>query len=267
MRLYKTLFYFLLLVFVTGIVVAIRVEFSTVASRIATGLISGAMVGLLSSLVNYYYAWQSFIGGIYDSAFELSNELQHEVIEAKDTIEIIEKEDKQMAISWLISLARRIEKYEDEKNPKNTKYTQYRVKFDYSKYAPMFPFGKTKRALDALNNQAGNLLKITSYKEMSRLSLCLEEGHFSSEEEELETIGDRDEFYKFIVQNMYDWRDYTACMIRELCYNVKGLQTTIRPYILGKDYKELPNILFGMKNITLKDLPERNPLYKAPDEE
>lgn len=267
MRLHRTLFYFLLVVFVTGIFVASSVEFSTVASRIATGLISGALVGLLSSLVNYYYAWQSFIGGIYDNVFELYTDLQHEVIDAKSVVEQIENSDQQTAVSWLTSLARRIDKYEDEKNPKDTKYTKYRVKFDYSKFAPLFPFSKTGEALESLRTQVSNLGMILSYKEIARLSACLEKGHFPNKEMEEETIGDRDEFYNFIVQNMYKWRDYTACMMRELCINIVKMQSTIRPFILGKDYKELPNILCGMKDKCLKGLPVRNPLDEASDRE
>ena len=78
----------------------------------------------------------------------------------------------------------------------------------------------------------------------------------------METIGDREEFYAHIKQNMVDWRDYTACMMREVCNNIQCLQNSIRPFILGEDYKELPNILFGLKNKFLENLPVRNPLYE-----
>ncbi len=262
MRLHRTLFYFMLAVFVVGVIVACTVEFSTVSSRIATGLISGAMVGLLSSLVNYHYAWQTYISGIYDSTFELFSELEHEMIDARDTVEHIEEGDRQNAILWLTSMARRTEKYDDEKNPSHTRYTKYMAKFNCFQYAPLFPFGKTKDALQRLTIQVGKLGKITTYRVMCRLSFCLEEGHFANEEDEREAIGDRDKFYEYIKQSMVDWRDYTACMMRELCYNIKGLQTSIRPFLLEEDYKELPKMLFGLKNDYLKNLPVRNPLYE-----
>lgn len=266
MRLHRTLFYLMIAVFVVGVIVACTVEFSTVPSRIATGLISGAMVGMLSSLVNYYYAWQTYIGGIYDSTFELFSELEHEMIDARDTVEHIEEGDQQNAILWLTSMARITGKFDDEKNPRHTRYRKYIAKFNCAQFAPLFPFGKTKDALEQLSFQMLDLGKITTYRDMCRLSLCLEEGHFASEEEEQETIGDREEFYDFIVQNMIDWRDYTACMMRDLCNNIKGLQTSIRPFILGKDYKDLPSMLLGLKEKHLENLPVRNPLCEKKEE-
>lgn len=56
MRLHRALFYFLLAIFIAGILLAVFVDPSKVMSRVATGLVTGAFVGLLSTVVNYAYA-------------------------------------------------------------------------------------------------------------------------------------------------------------------------------------------------------------------
>jgi hypothetical protein len=256
----------MLAIFVAGIIIACVVDFSTVPSRIATGLISGAMVGMLSSLVNYYYAWQSYIGGIYDSTFELFSELGHEVNEAKTTVKMVDNSSQQSAVSWLVYLSKKMDESEKEGTSKYHDYTKYRLKFNSDQYTSFFSLSKTKSALDMLKFQVEKLGLISSYRFLCHLAVNLEVGHFPNKEMELETIGDRDEFYEYIKQGMIDWRDYTACMMRELCNNIQSLQDTIKPFILGKDYKELPNILFGLKDKYLENLPDRNPLYEKKEE-
>lgn len=56
MRLHRALFYFLLAIFIAGILLAVFVDPSKVMSRVATGLVTGSFVGLLSTVVNYAYA-------------------------------------------------------------------------------------------------------------------------------------------------------------------------------------------------------------------
>ena len=56
MRLHRALFYFLLAIFIAGILLAVFVDPSKVMSRVATGFVTGAFVGLLSTVVNYAYA-------------------------------------------------------------------------------------------------------------------------------------------------------------------------------------------------------------------
>ena len=56
MRLHRALFYILLAIFIAGIFLAVFVDPSKVMSRVATGLVTGAFVGLLSTVVNYAYA-------------------------------------------------------------------------------------------------------------------------------------------------------------------------------------------------------------------
>ena len=62
MRLNRTLFYIMLGVFIAGVLMAVFIKPENVAmSRIATGLITGSFIGLVSSIVNYVYAWQKFM--------------------------------------------------------------------------------------------------------------------------------------------------------------------------------------------------------------
>lgn len=262
MRVHKTLFYLMLLVFVAGIIVASIVEFSTVPSRIATGLISGALVGLLSTLVNYLYSWQSFFKGVFDNIFALFKELENELTEAQSNVELVNTLDKQTIINMAKPPA--IEEL-NSKKLRERKYDDYRLKFDHSSYVPFFrSSNKTKAVLDELFYLVHDLGKIETYSIMKEMFVCLQEGHFSSEEEEKLCVGDdRDAFFDNILQSINDWRDYTGYMIRKLCATTLKLQHSLKPFILGEDYKELPLIMNAMAEGYLKGVPNRNPMDDA----
>lgn len=258
MRLHRALFYILLAIFITGILLAVFVDPSKVMSRVATGLVTGAFVGLLSTVVNYAYAWQKYFSELFSHTFELFNDLEHELVEARVEVNHVESFSKES----LIKNAKSNTPDDIEKGEKEIyKYDKYRIVFDVTPYAPLFFSKKSVAALDDLNRFAGfELRAISMFKAPKDMFVCLQDGHFSSKEEEEICIGDRDEFFDFIVQHIYDWRDYTAHCMRRLGSLLIAVQTSLKPFNIAEEHRMTPKILSDLATEHLKDIPDRNPI-------
>lgn len=258
MRLHRALFYILLAIFITSILLAIFIDPSKVMSRVATGLVTGAFVGLLSTIVNYAYAWQKYFSELFSHAFELFNDLEHELVKARVEVERVESFSKES----LIKSAKSNTPDDLEKGKKEIyKYDKYRIVFDDTPYAPLFFSKKIVAALDDLNRFVVFELKaISMFKAPKDMFVCLQEGHFSSKEEEEICIGDRDEFFDFIVQHIYDWRDYTAHCMRRLGSLLVAVQTSLKPFNIAEEHRMTPKIVSDLATRQLKGIPDRNPM-------
>lgn len=263
MRLHRTLFYLLLLIFVVSILMVVFIDSSCVMSGVATGLITGSFVALVSTVVNYVYAWQQFMNKYFENAMQLYHELENDLIQSEVKIEYFNKNDKQ----FLIDNAPQHTMEELEKEfQKDRRYEKYRVMFDYAPYASLFFRKRTLAVLDKIDRYVFGLGMIPSFGRTSTLLVGLQEGHFSSKEEEEIAIGDRDSFFDYIVQSATDWRDYTAHCMRQLVSLLSELQKSLRPLDVSEDYRELPKILSIMAESHLKGLPGRNPVKEHVDD-
>ena len=263
MRLNRTLFYIMLCVFVAGVTMAVFIKPENVAmSRIATGLITGSFIGLVSSIVNYVYAWQKFMTEIFNSADSLSDDLAYDLIRSQSKIDDIEKHDKQFIIDTSISYSK-AEKL-DLKYTNERRYDKYRLKFETSQYAPLFFRKKTLNILDELERLINQLGMIVSYSRAEYNLALLRVEHLSIEEEKL-IIGDRDSFYDDQIQQIYNWRDYTAHCMRRLTVLMEKLQKSLKPISLGEEYSEITNLLASSTDRILKNIPDRNPLEEVDD--
>ena len=158
------------------------------------------------------------------------------------------------------------DKDDDSFDANMQKYDKYRAMFDYSSYVSLFFRKRTTNCLDGLDRFAMGLRMIHMYCSTGDLFVCLQEGHFSSKEEEAIAIGDRDEFFDYIVQSTYDWRDYTAHCMRQLAIQIDALYQSIKPFSIGNDYKGVSEIISYYSDYALKDLPDRNPMDEADTE-
>ena len=264
MRLHRALFYFLLAIFIAGILLAVFVDPSKVMSRVATGLVTGSFVGLLSTVVNYAYAWQKYFSELFSHAFELFNDLEHELVRARVEVEHVETFSKESLIKNAKSnTPEDIEKGENE----IYKFDKYRIVFDDTPYAPLFFSKKTVAALDDLYRFVGfELRAISMFKAPKDMFVCLQDGHFSDKEEEKIYIGDRDEFFDFIVQHIYDWRDFTAHCMRRLGSLLVAVQTSLKPFNIAEEHRMTPKLLSDLAAKQLKDIPDRNPMEEKAKE-
>ena len=262
MRLHRTLFYLLLIIFVLSILMVVFIDPSCVMSGIATGLITGSFVALVSSVVNYVYAWQQFMNKYFENAMQLYHELENDLIQSEVKIEYFNKNDKQFLIDN--APQHTIEELEKEFQ-KDRRYEKYRVMFDYAPYASLFFRKRTLVILEKIDKYVFGLGMIPSFGRTSTLLVGLQEGHFSSKEEEEIVIGDKDTFFDYIVQSATDWRDYTAYCMRQLVSLLSELQKSLRPLDVSEDYRELPKILSIMAESHLKGLPDRNPVKEQVD--
>ena len=262
MRLHRTLFYLLLIIFVGSILMAVFIDPSCVMSGIATGLITGSFVALVSSIVNYVYAWQQFMNKYFENAMQLYHELENDLIQSEVKIEYFNKNDKQFLIDN--APQHTVEELEKEFQ-KDRRYEKYRIMLDYAPYASLLFRKHTLAVLDKIDRYVFGLGMIPSFGRTSTLLVGLQEGHFSSKEEEEIAIGDRDSFFEYIVQSATDWRDYTAYCMRQLVSLLFELQKSLRPLDVSEDYRELPKILSIMAESHLKGLPDRNPVKEQVD--
>ena len=261
MRLHRALFYILLAIFIAGILLAVFVDPSKVMSRVATGLVTGAFVGLLSTVVNYAYAWQSYFRNLFEGAFELFQELEDELVHARATISTYESLDKQYLIDHAEPHTPEDFKTLEEMQHK---FDKYRIKLDDAPYAPLFFSKKTVKALDELYGFVnGRLHMLFTYSALKDSLVCLQEGHFSCKEEEEIAIGNKDDFFDFIMQNMYNWRDYTGHCIRQLGDILVAVQQSLKPFDIGKDFKGIPKMLCDLAAMDLKDIPDRDPVEEG----
>ena len=262
MRLHRTLFYLLLIIFVGSILMAVFIDPSCVMSGIATGLITGSFVALVSSVVNYVYAWQQFMNKYFENAMQLYHELENDLIQSEVKIEYFNKNDKQFLIDN--APQHTVEELEKEFQ-KDRRYEKYRIMLDYAPYASLLFRKHTLAVLDKIDRYVFGLGMIPGFGRTSTLLVGLQEGHFSSKEEEEIAIGDRDSFFEYIVQSATDWRDYTAYCMRQLVSLLFELQKSLRPLDVSEDYRELPKILSIMAESHLKGLPDRNPVKEQVD--
>lgn len=263
MRLHRTLFYIMLGVFMAGVTMAVFIKPENVAmSRIATGLITGSFIGLVSSIVNYVYAWQKFMTDIFNNADKLSSDLDYELIRSLSKIDDIEKNGKQFIINTSLPYSKALKL--DSKYTNERRYDKYRLMFETSQYAPLFFRKKTLNVLDELEGLIDQLGMIVSYSRAEYNLALLGAEHLSIEEEKL-LIGDRDSFYDFQVRRIYNWRDYTAHCMRRLTVLMEKLQKSLKPIILGEEYSVIPELLASSTDRILKNIPDRNPLEEVGD--
>lgn len=74
-----------------SVLMVVIIDPSCVMSGIATGLITGSFVALVSSVVNYVYAWQQFMNKYFENAMQLYHELENDLIQSEVKIEYFNK--------------------------------------------------------------------------------------------------------------------------------------------------------------------------------
>lgn len=65
------------------------------------------------------------------------------------------------------------------------------------------------------------------------------------------------------MQNMYNWRDYTGHCMRPLGDILVAVQQSLKPFDIGKDFKEMPKMLCDLAARYLKDIPDRDPVEEG----
>ena len=78
-------------------------------------------------------------------------------------------------------------------------------------------------------------------------------------------IGDKDDFFDFIVRQIYDWRDYTAHCMRRFTSLLLDVRNSMKPFNINGEHSETARILYDLVALDLKDIPDRNPLDERSD--
>ena len=139
MRLFVRLFYILLAIFVTSIVLLFILEPSSVMSRVATGLVTGSFVGLINALANYYHLSQTYFEKLVVVITEVSRALENDYMDAKERNEFIEEMSKKQMIKYAAEHEKVMDKFK-QVDEMRAKYDGLAAEFDFESFVSLWPF-------------------------------------------------------------------------------------------------------------------------------
>lgn len=238
MKLFSRLFLILLTIFVVGVVLLVVVPSASVMSRVATGLVTGSFVGIITALTNYFHLRQSYFEKLALFVTEVSHSLEHDYAHARARTMFISEMTKQQMIKY----AAEHEKVEDkmmEADAMKERYESLVTKFDFEAYVPLIPFAnkKLRDTLDSLESFVGFNVRHLYGEYQMCYDFTLLSADVTKEEQEI-AIGDPDEFYELAVQNNMDYRDLLAYYLNKLKEYDRQLLQHARRYT-PKMYREL----------------------------
>lgn len=213
MKLFRNLIYSLLGLLVISIALVCIVCRTSVMSRIATGLVTGSFVGLLSAIVNYVYARESFFEKLSLGLIKISSKLESDYWNVK------------IRYLWLSSIINdtkmlsqkdAIEKESDQVVAMKSSYDVLLSEIGCGDFAGILPSdGKVSIALCDLNKHLNdNVGKL--YEE---LDSCLQFSWFSqdvSEHARGHFLGNPDKSYDLLVRRNKEFPDLLAYDIDKL---------------------------------------------------
>lgn len=216
MKLFSRLFLILLTILVVGVVLLVVVPSASVMSRVATGLVTGSFVGIITALTNYFHLRQSYFEKLALFVTEVSRSLEHDYAHAKARNMFI----SEMSKPQMIEYAAEHETVEDkmkEVDAMKERYESLVTKFDFEAYVPLIPFAnkKLRDTLDGLDSFVGFNVKHLYGEYQMCYDFALLSADVTKEEQEI-AIGDPDEFYELDVQNNVDYRDLLAYYLNKL---------------------------------------------------
>ena len=134
MKLLVNLFYILISIFITGIVLCIFVDKNSVFSRVAVGLVTGSFVAGVNALTSYLYQRKRFFRGLVSSMKEVGEALYDDFEKAFIHADyILTKPNEELRKS----IPEYMEAREKESSRKDHHYKQLYRCFDYQEFTPM----------------------------------------------------------------------------------------------------------------------------------
>lgn len=202
MKLQRTLFYVMLVVLIIALMMIIYVDPNTVLSRIATGFITGSVIGISSAIVNYLHQKQVFFEKLTDTLFKIVSKMQDYASEAKIYNESLAEHSKDYNIQQAFKQEDTEEKEQlAMKEECEALYNQ----IDFDAYQPFFFYHPLKKTLLRLEDFAFEFCNLHGQRLMCRaLGLLAVE---SPKEIQMLVIGDPDEFYDDTIQRNKDYYD------------------------------------------------------------
>lgn len=224
MRLSRSLFYFLILIFASGVVLICLADSSSVWSRIATGLITGSFVGAVNTLVNYLHHRKEFFEKYSQNSMDVVHALRDDFWNAKKRLEYIQTASREEII---LRDSKEYELRAKEAKEFHKKYGEFLKELSSDPYAPLF-WLKNKRVKllleleDVLFNiGASSVDMLDTYAFALLATEC-------SKEEQMLIIGEADEFYERTMQSNVDFRDIMVFNINELATICDNLQKSLK---------------------------------------
>lgn len=265
MRLFIRLFYVLLAIFVTGMVFLLFVEPSSVMSRVATGLVTGSFVGIITALTNYYHLRQTYFERLALFIADVTHSLEHDHAQAKARNMFISEMSKPQMIEYAAG-HEKVEVKMQEVDAMRVRYESLVTKFDFEAYVPLIPFARKKlrNSLDELDSMIGFNLRHLYGEYQMCYDFTLLSANVSKEEQEI-AIGNPDEFYELAVQNNEDYRDLLAYYLNRLKEYDRQLLQYARHYT-PKMYRELMEGTATLIEQHLKGVAIRDVIHERSEE-
>ena len=136
MRLFVTLFYILLSIFVVGIVLCCCPNLSEVFVRIAIGLVTGSLIAGVNALVNYFSQRKRYFSDLVEAVLEVGDSIYDEYMTASllDDFGFINSYDVLRKY-----IPDQIKEREYESRQKEIQYRHYCDRFNYEEFASITP--------------------------------------------------------------------------------------------------------------------------------
>lgn len=235
MVLYRNLVFILLAVFFAGIVWICLVDPSTVASRIAAGLITGSFVGAINTFANYIHLRVSFFDKVASTLIEIGYELGHDLIDARRMNEELVSLSKREIITRYSNQSQQEQKVA---NLMREDYDRLVNSIDLNTFSCMFP--SDKRVISALYD-LNRLLREVQFMP-THYWTCRSFSSMSSkysENEQATWNGDPNGFYDDFVQGSIYYLDIVESNLKRLGEVGESLSSSLKGTVSSENRTHL----------------------------
>lgn len=255
MRLQRLLFYVLLTIFATAVVVVCVVDASSAWSRIGTGLITGSFIGMIGALVNYIHQRSVYWKEFADLCWKVADSIRKYRIEATRYNDDLKKSSKEQIILDAIKSRNHNDECINEMK-KNCESLALRCQDDL--YVPFFFWNRSIAPFyDLCDKIQFDFCSLHGERMMCRTFDMIDKS-MSKEEMDI-VIGDPDEFYEDTYKRCLEYQEileYDCHQFSQLIHKVLGhgfgktlTKSTRKILETSADF-----VIFGIEDIEVKDV-------------
>lgn len=242
MKLYRDLIFILLGFLVLGVVLVCLVPASSVMSRIGTGLITGAFIGLINMIVNYIHSRNAFFEKLNFCLFEIAHELGGDYLSAKLRNDDLDSSSKTETILYYKN---RHNWEQEEVDKMKRRYEKLTAEIALEEFSGIIPSDrKVSETLADVDRIIGVDVKYLFCKLQTCLSFSMLSVKVTKEEQHL-AIGDPDSFYEHLIQNNKEFQSHLASTLEKLGSISAALGAALKrtlPHKYGEYFEEVQTL-------------------------
>lgn len=190
----------------------VKLDPSSVWSRIATGLMTGSFVGFINALVNYYHQRQQYFEELFKILQDAVHALHLDFNMQRLRLEDLNEMSREKIIAEAVKEAKHSLKKADEMD---MKYKTLLSHVDTEAFIPLIPDTTMSAALDRLLNLKVIYVPFLRGEYLTSHSFSMLDPSRDQEEQAI-TIGDPDDFFDFVMNSNENYFNQLAWCINEI---------------------------------------------------